>query len=158
MKERNKVVFFKVHPSFHPEQIKTEVDKGCKAIVIEGYACGTLPAGGNIGKYDVCPAIKYATSKRVPVFLISGSQKTDDNGFALRIGYVSQIDAIKAGIIPLETPTSNDFDTVISDLEIILNESADFNFIKEKMVEKYCKPGYNQRMANHRNVLTETRV
>lgn len=158
MKGKNKVAFFKVHPSFHPEQIKDAVDGGYKAIVIEGYACGTLPAGGNIGEYDVCPAIEYATSKRVPVFLISGSQKHDNEGFALRIRYGSQINAIKAGIIPLEIPTSNVFNIVISDLEKIVDEFEDFKVIEEKMIEKYCKPGYKERMTNTKNVLTETLV
>ncbi len=158
MEQQSKIAFFKIYPGFNPQQIKNAVKEGYKAILIEGYACGTLPTGKNIGEYDICPAIEYITNKNIPVFLISGSQKTDDEGFALRIGYGSQVDAIKAGIIPLETPTSNNFYIVISDLEKIMHESNVFDVIKEKMTQRYCKSGYEERIANSKNVLTETLV
>ncbi len=140
------VSYFKIHPWFNPEWIRRAVDTGDKAVVIEGYVCGTIPTTD--AKYSLLPAIRYATSHQVPVFLISATQKPDEEGYSLRINYPSQTEAIKAGITPLETPTSLDFIEVIGTLEEILNESDDPIVVRKMMIEYFCKPGYDDRIAN----------
>jgi hypothetical protein len=147
------VAYFKIHPGFNPEWIERAVDIGDKAVVIEGYVCGTIPTSD--AKYGLLPAIRYATSHQVPVFLISATQKPDEEGYSLRVGYPSQVEAIKAGIIPLETPTSLDFPEVLRTLEQILSESDGISPVKEKMIDIFCKPGYYDRIANDmRKVIT----
>ena len=140
------VSYFKLHPGFNPEWIKRAVDIGDKAVVIEGYGCGTIPTTN--AKYGLLPAIIYATSRQVPVFLISATQKPDEEGYSLRVGYASQVEAIKAGIIPLETPTSLDLPEVLRTLEEILNQSDGMSVVRKKMIDRFCKPGYDDRFAN----------
>lgn len=145
------VAFFNVFPGFDPKQIKNAADSGYRAIIVEGYACGTVP---DIGEKGICPAVEHATKKGVPVFLISGVYVADPEGFALRVGYESQVNAIKAGITPLETPTCLDFIDVINELGRILDECDDPDEVRMTMTKKYCKPGYGDRMKNTQNVLS----
>ena len=83
-----------------------------------------MPARG-ASQYNICPGIEYASKHGVPVFLMSGSHERDDEGFAFRIGYITQVEAIRAGAIPLERPVAPEFVCVIETLGGLIGECGD---------------------------------
>ncbi len=143
------VAYFKVYPGFDAEYMGEIINAGAKAVILEGYACGTLPAKGKL-----LPTIRKL-SKKIPIFLLSGTQVPNDDGVSFVLGYGSQIDALNAGIIPLETSNSADFLDVINTLDRIIESSTSKDEIVQRMTSTYCRQGFFERLEKAKsNALT----
>lgn len=137
-----KIAYYRVYPGFDPSFINFAVDRGVKAIIIEGYHSGT--ACIRKGKYNIIPSLKYAKEKNIPVFLIFGHFIGDEDcsvGYEYfekgRSGaYGSSLEMVKSGITPLRANWAQ-WLGVVKSLQDILTETEESSEIIKRMKEKY---------------------
>jgi L-asparaginase len=63
----SRVICVRVFPGLHPDWIKQAIDSGVGGIVLEAYGVGNVPHL----ECSIIPAVEYATSKQVPVVVVS---------------------------------------------------------------------------------------
>ena len=135
--------YFKVYPGFRPEALDLSVELGSRALVLEAYACGTLPIEGESGLEDTLKRL----SSKVPIFLISGIYEPNKKGVSYELTYESEYKAINAGVIPLEFPNISNQMEIIDYLRGLFDKNLSIPEIKKQMSQKYSSKEFQTQLG-----------
>lgn len=120
-------------PSLVQDIFRTLVGPGTKALIVEGWASGTVHKA-------LLPLIKEATERGVSVFVLSDNPK--DNSGVRAIKYESHLDVVAAGAILLKdiNASPENEDKIFSAIQREINQGRTGAELNEAIIKRFGTP------------------